>query len=197
MTPYHTNRCIFLNADKDCRKADYKAVWLSISTKVSLHNFECVFFEFGGQLHKVLGVAVLIWPQLCYYYCNNMELNSWLRSLLERCTKHWMDSSRKFQDHLQTQGNKINLNDDYNKNILTIATTKILMNKNICMYTYSNTVPESPSPSTSEVETTATSYIISLFQSDSESDQSTDSLPPSPKQPRYWARARGIIVNKM
>ena len=25
------------------------------------------------------------------------------------------------------------------------------MNKNICMYTYSNTVPESPSPSTSEV----------------------------------------------
>ena len=58
----------------------------------------------------------------------------------------------------------------------------IIMNKNICMYTYSNTVPESPSPSTSEVETTATSSIISLFQSDSESDQSTDSLPPSPKQ---------------
>ena len=53
---------------------------------------------------------------------------------------------RKFQDHLQTQGNKINLNDDYNKNAFIIATTKIIMNKNICMYTCSNAVPESPSP---------------------------------------------------
>ena len=38
------------------------------------------------------------------------------RSLYERCPKHWIDSSRKFQDHQQTQDNKINLNDDYNKN---------------------------------------------------------------------------------
>ena len=113
-----------------------------------------------------------------------MERNSWLRSLHQRCPKHWIDSLRKFQDHLQTQGIKINLNDDDNKNIFIISTTKINMNQNICMYTYSNTVPESPSPSTSEGETTATSSIISLFQSDSESDQSTDSLPPSPKQPR-------------
>ena len=108
-----------------------------------------------------------------------------------------MDSLRKFQDHLQTQGNKINLNDDYNKNTFIIATTKIIMNKNICMYTYSNTVPESPSPSTSEVETTATSSIISLFQSDSESDQSTDSLLPSPKQPRIEQDPEVSVVNKM
>ena len=113
-----------------------------------------------------------------------MELNSWLRSLHERCPIYWIDSSRKFQDHLQSQGNKINLNNEYIKNTFIIATTKIIMNKNICMYTYSNTVPESPSPSTSEVETTAKSFIISLFQSDSESDQSSDSLPPFPKQPR-------------
>ena len=112
-----------------------------------------------------------------------MKLNSWLRSLHERCPKHWLDSSRKFQDHLQTQGNKINLNDDYNKNTLIIATTKIIMNRNICVHAYCNTDPESPSPSTFQVETTATSSIISLFQSDSESDQSTDSLPPFPKQP--------------
>ena len=84
VTPYHTNRCFsFLNAAKNCRKADYKDVWLSISTKFSLHNF-----KFGGQLQKGLGVAVPIWPQLCYYYCNNMELNSWLRSPHERCPKH-------------------------------------------------------------------------------------------------------------
>ena len=87
---------------------------------------------------------------------------------------------KKVQNHLQTQGNKINLNDDYNKNTFTIPT---IMNKNISMYTYSITVPELPSPSTSEVETTATSCIILLFQSDSESDQSNDSLPPSPNQP--------------
>ena len=49
MIAYHTNRCFsFLNAAKDCRKADYKAVWLSISTKVSLHNFDRVIYEFGG-----------------------------------------------------------------------------------------------------------------------------------------------------
>ena len=82
------------------------------------------------------------------------------------------------------------MNDDYNKNTFVIAT-----NKNICMYTYSNTVPESPSPSTSEVETTATSSIISLFQSDSESDQSTDSLPPSPKQPRIEQEPAVSVVN--
>ena len=124
-----------------------------------------------------------------------MELNSCLRSLLERCTKQWMDSSRKFQDHHQTQGNKINLNDDYNKNTFTISTTKIIMNKFFCMYTYSNTVPESPSPSTSEVETTATSSIISLFQSDLESNQSTDSLPLTPKQPRIKQEPEVSIVN--
>ena len=62
------------------------------------------------------------------------------------------------------------------------------MNKNICMCTYSNTVPESPSPLTFEVETTATS-------SDSESDQSTDSLPPSPKQPRIERKPEVSVVN--
>ena len=69
------------------------------------------------------------------------------------------------------------------------------MNKNICMYTYSNTVPQPPSSSTSEVETTSTSSIISLFQSDSESDQSTDSLPPSPKQPRIEQEPEVSVVN--
>ena len=39
-----------------------------------------------------------------------------VKSLHERCPKHWIDSSRKFQDLLQTQGNKINLSDNYNKN---------------------------------------------------------------------------------
>ena len=112
-----------------------------------------------------------------------MELKSWLRSLHERCPKPWINSSRMFQNHLQTQDNKINMNDDYNKNKFIIATITKIMNKNICMCTYSNTVSESPSPSTSEVETEATSSIISLFQYYSESDQSSDSLPPSPKQP--------------
>ena len=46
-----------LNAAKDCRKADSKAVRLSIS-KVSLHNFERVLFQFGGQSQKGLGVAL-------------------------------------------------------------------------------------------------------------------------------------------
>ena len=68
------------------------------------------------------------------------------------------------------------------------------MNKNIGMYTYSNIVPESPSLSTPEVETTATSSIISLFQSDSESDQNTDSLPPSPKQPRIEKKLEVSVV---
>ena len=63
-----------------------------------------------------------------------------------------------------------------------------------CMYTYSNTVPESHSPSTSEVKTAATSSIISPFQSDSESDQSTDSLPPSPMQPRIEVSVVNIDV---
>ena len=45
MTPYHTNRCFSFDA-KDCRKVDFKAVGLSTSTKVLLHNFECVLFEF-------------------------------------------------------------------------------------------------------------------------------------------------------
>ena len=99
------------------------------------------------------------------------------RRLHERCPKHWIDSSRKFQDHLQTQGNKINLNDDYNKNTFIIATTKILMNKNICMYTYSNTVPYHPVPQILKYKPQATSSY------DSEYDQSTDSLPPPPKQP--------------
>ena len=57
-----------------------------------------------------------------------------------------------------------------------------------------NTVPESPSPSTAEVETTATSSIISLFQSDSESDQSTDS-PPSPKQPCIEQEQKVSVIN--
>ena len=52
----------------------------------------------------------------------------------ERCPEHWKDFSRKFQDHLQTQGNKINLNDDYTTFI--IATTKIIMNQKFCMYRY-------------------------------------------------------------
>ena len=108
-----------------------------------------------------------------------MELNSWL------CPKNWIANySRKFQDNLLTQGNKINLNDDYNKNT---------MNKNICSTNI--TVPESPSPSTSEVETTSTSSILSFFQSDSESDQSTDSLPPSPKQPRIKQEPEVSVVN--
>ena len=124
-----------------------------------------------------------------------MELNSWLRSLHERCPKHRIDSSRKFQDQLQTQGNNTNLNDNYNKNTFVIATTKIIINKNICMYTYSNTVPESPSPATSEVETTSTSSIISLFQSDSEPDQSTDSLPPFPKKPHIEQEPEVSVVN--
>ena len=124
-----------------------------------------------------------------------MELNSWLRSLYERYPKHWIDSSRKFQDNLQTQGTKINLNDDYKKILIIIATTKIIMNKNICICIYSNTVPESPSPSTSEVVSTATSSIISLFQSDSESDQSTDSLPPSPIQPCIEQEPEALVVN--
>ena len=58
-------------------------VKLSISTKVSLHIFECVLFKFGGHFQKGLGVGVPIGPQLCYYYCNHMELNSWLISLRE------------------------------------------------------------------------------------------------------------------
>ena len=58
-----------------------------------------------------------------------------------------------------------------------------------------HTVPEPPSPSTSEVETTATSSIISLFQSDSESDQSTDFLPPSPKQPHFEQEPEVSVVN--
>ena len=117
-----------------------------------------------------------------FYYCNQIVLKSWLRRLHERCPKHWIDSSRKFQDCLQNQGNKIILKDDYNKNIFIRATTKINRTKHL--HTYSNTVPKSPSPSTYEVETTATFSIISLFQSDLESDQSTDYLPTSPKQPR-------------
>ena len=112
-----------------------------------------------------------------------MELNSSLRSLHERCPKHWIYSYKKVSRSPTNSGNKINLNDDYQKCIHNNS-NKINMNKNICMYTYSNIVPESPSLLTSKVETTATSSIISLFQSDSESDQNTDSLPPSPKQPR-------------
>ena len=69
------------------------------------------------------------------------------------------------------------------------------MSKNICMYTFSNAVPESPSPSTSKVETTATSSIISLFQSNSESDQSSDSLPSSPKQPHIEQVPEVSVVN--
>ena len=87
MTPYHTNRCFSFNAAKDCRRADYKAVWLSFSTKVSLHNFECIH-------------------------------------------------------------------------------------------------------SSSEV-----TYYITLFQSDSESDQSTDSLPTSPKQPCIEQEPEVLVVN--
>ena len=195
MTAYHTNRCFsFPNAAKHCIKADYKAVLLSISTKFYFTTSSP--YSSSSEVNcKKLGVAVPIWPQLCYYYCNHMELNSWLRSLHERCPKHWIDSSRKFQDHLQTQGNKKKtLNDDYNKNTFIIATTKIIMNKNIFLYTYSNIVHESPSPSISEVQTTATSSIISLFQSDSESDQSIDSLPPSPKQPRIEQDPKVSVV---
>ena len=69
------------------------------------------------------------------------------------------------------------------------------MNKNIRMYTYSKTVPESPSPSTTEVETTATSSIISLFRSNLESDRSTNSLPPSPKQPHIEQQPEVSVVN--
>ena len=93
------------------------------------------------------------------------------------------------------KGNKINLKDDYNKNTFIIATTKIIMNINIYMYTNSNTFPKSPSPSTFEVETSATSSIISLFQSDSESDQSTDSLPPSLKQPHIEQEPGASVVD--
>ena len=100
---------------------------------------------------------------------------------------------KKFQDRLQTWGDKINLNGDYNKDTSIIATTQIIMNKNIWMYSYSNTVPESRSPTTSEVETIATSSIISHFQSDSECYQSIDSLPPSPKHPRIGQEA-GVLV---
>ena len=94
-----------------------------------------------------------------------------------------------FQDHLQTQGNKINLNDDYN--------IHNSYNKNNYAKTFActHTVSEPLSPSTSEVETTATSSIISLFQSNSESDQSTDSLPPSPKQPRIEQEPEVLVVN--
>ena len=116
-----------------------------------------------------------------------MELNSWLRSLHERCPKHWIDSSRKYQDHLQTQGNKIKMNDDYNKNNYE--------QKHLHVHTVIQSLPESPSPSTSEVETTATSSITSLFQSDSESDQSTDSLLPSIKQPRIEQEPEVSVVN--
>ena len=166
MTAYHTNRCFSsLNAAKDWRKANCKAVWLLISS-VPLHNFES--YPSSSEVNYKKGWAIPIWPHLCYYCCNHMELNSWLRSLHERCSKHWIDSQRKFQDHLQTQGSKINLNDDYNKNIFIMATTKIIMNKNIFMYTYSNTQSlNHPVPPTSEVDATSTSSIISLIQSDS------------------------------
>ena len=111
-----------------------------------------------------------------------------MSQILDRCFK-------KVSRPLKAQGNKINLNNGYNKNKFIIATTEIIMNKNICMYTYSNTVPESPSPSTSEVKNTATSSIVSLFQSDSVSDQSTDSLPPSPKQPRIEQEVSVVNVD--
>ena len=107
------------------------------------------------NLHVRRSIAkkvVRVCSNLGYCYFNHMELNSWLRSLHESCPKHWIDSSIKFQDQLQTQDNKINWNDDYNKNTFIISTTKIVMNKNICMYTYSNTVLESPSPPTSDVD---------------------------------------------
>ena len=121
----------------------------------------------------------------------HIELNSWQRSLHERCPKHWINSSRKFQDHLQIQDNKINLNDDYNKNTFIIATTKIIMNNNICMYTYNNTVLESSSPSTSEAEITATSSIITLsFWLGIWSENWFSSTIP--KAASYWARARDI-----
>ena len=41
----------------------------------------------------------------------------------------------------------------------------------------------------------AASSIISLFQSDSESDQSTGSLLPSPKQPRIEQETEVSVVN--
>ena len=62
------------------------------------------------------------------------------------------------------------------------------------MYTYSNSVPESPCTSTSEVETAAISSIISPFQSDSESDLNTDSLSPSPMQPHIEVSVVNIDV---
>ena len=63
------------------------------------------------------------------------------------------------------------------------------------LHTHTVIVPESPSSSTSEVETTATSSIISFFhQSDSESDHSSDFLPPSPKQPRIeWVPEVSVV----
>ena len=64
----------------------------------------------------------------------------------ERCPKHWIDSSRKFQNYLRTQGNKINLNDDYNKDTFIIASLIIVLNKNISIYIYSNKIHESPNP---------------------------------------------------
>ena len=118
-----------------------------------------------------------------------MELNSWLRSLHEDIPNP-MDSSRKCQNHLQTQGNIIDLNDDYNKKYIHNSYNKNYEQKHLHVHIYSITVPESPSPST-----TATSSIISLFQSDSESDQSTDSLPPSPKQPRIEQEPEVSVVN--
>ena len=74
------------------------------------------------------------------------------------------------------------------------------MNKNILMYTYNDTVLESPSPSTSETETTATSCTIHLFHSDLKSDQRdlklpTDSLLPSLKQPHIEQQPEVSVVN--
>ena len=57
----------------------------------------------------------------------------------------------------------------------------IIMKKNICNF-WSR-------------DYTATSSIISLIQSDSESDQSTDSLPPSPKQPHIEQEPEVSLVN--
>ena len=74
------------------------------------------------------------------------------------------------------------------------------MNKNILMYTYNDTVLESPCPSTSETETTATSSTIPLFHTVLESDQrdlklSNDSLLPTLKQPHIEQQPELSVVN--
>jgi hypothetical protein len=63
------------------------------------------------------------------------------------------------------------------------------------MYTYSNANnPISPSLSTSEMETSATPASTSLPASNqSDLDLSTDSLPPSPKQPRINPEVSTVV----